>query len=56
MKVRARQIAFNHTHLAIIDGKGRVWERFHDMRLGTWGLVELPDEPRKPRVPQRRRR
>ena len=56
MKVRAKQLAFNATHVGIVDSKGRVWERYHDMRLGTWGMVELPDEPRKRRVVQKRRR
>lgn len=45
MKVRARQIAINDGRLAVVDSKGRVWERHTDMPVGEWGSVTLPNEP-----------
>lgn len=33
------------SHVAIVDTKGRAWERTSDMPLGVWGQIDLPDEP-----------
>jgi hypothetical protein len=44
--VKAIHVAFNHSRIAIVDSKGRIWERFVDMDIGTWGLIPLPEEPR----------
>ena len=50
--IRVVQVAVNHTHIVAVDDKGRAWQRFADMKLGEWGLVVLPDEPR----PKRRKK
>ena len=63
-KVKAVHVAFNRdpnrpgaSHIAIVDTKKRLWERFSDMPHGEWSEVPLPDEPAKPRprVVQHRR-
>lgn len=35
----------DHSHMAAVDTKHRIWERFSDMPEGQWGLVEAPDDP-----------
>ena len=50
--VRVRGLHVDGARLFIVDDKGRVWERFSDMELGAWGLVELPDEPETPKPRQ----
>jgi hypothetical protein len=37
------------------DTKGRTWERFSDLPLGQWKLVETPEEPNQA-LPQRKER
>ena len=34
-----------HSHIAVVDAEGRLWERFSDMPPGQWGEVERPDAP-----------
>ncbi len=31
--------------IVIKDEAGRLWERYDDMPIGTWGEVVLPDDP-----------
>ena len=54
MKVKATSFVFNRdprkpsvNHVAIVDHKGRVWERFSDDEPGKWSEIPLPDEPNR---------
>jgi hypothetical protein len=61
-KIKAKAIAFNKdprkpevVHVAAVDSRGRIWERYSDMPEGVWGEIPLPDEP-NPAENRRRKR
>ena len=62
-KIKVKAIAFNRdprhpddVHVAAVDSKGRIWERYSTMPLGVWGEIPLPDEPETASAPGSKRR
>ncbi len=43
--VKVSDFRIERKRLVIKDAKGRLWERYDDMPIGSWGNIVLPDEP-----------
>jgi hypothetical protein len=50
--IKAVAVAVHYDHIVVVDDKRRVWQRYADMKVGEWGQIPLPEEPR----PKQRRR
>jgi hypothetical protein len=55
-KVKARQIAIDGDHMAVVTEDGEAIHRKEHMPIGKWGDVELPDKRAPKRQRSRRKR
>jgi hypothetical protein len=48
--IRLRRWSATDGRLIVEDTKGRLWERTKAFPYGVWGLIQLPEEPKRQRV------